>query len=217
MDHNNEPGLPPAYEHIKAPLEPVNYAFSPQQHENTMLLVPPSSLPDSRPQYHISVALNVFNPFSFTTTIRRGGTSNGPKVGEFEMGISSLPGIVTINGVIKFISEVVVEGEWGKHTWKFDSQDTSKHIFWNRSPADLGLYNCYLDRQYKVKIAQYQGHTFKRRPAETTLRVYPEGQKHFDDIVISILILERMRLRPGAPKTNRTPGANFMTEASWWS
>jgi hypothetical protein len=49
-----------------------------------MVLLPPPESPDTRPLYHISVQMNCFMPFSFITSIRRGGTERGEFVGEFE-------------------------------------------------------------------------------------------------------------------------------------
>jgi hypothetical protein len=49
-----------------------------------MLLLPPPDAPDTRPLYHISASLNVFNPSTGVTTIRRGGRADGELVGEFE-------------------------------------------------------------------------------------------------------------------------------------
>ncbi|KAJ6606600.1 hypothetical protein DFH09DRAFT_821178, partial [Mycena vulgaris] len=66
---------------------------------NTLLLLPPSDLPDTRPQYHISVALNCMNPFSYITTIHRGASDSGPYVGEFEMGISTIPATVCLGSL----------------------------------------------------------------------------------------------------------------------
>jgi hypothetical protein len=77
------PGSPPPYDHARVPLHAVNYTFSPQGF-NTLLLLPPSDLQDTRPQYHISVAMNCMNPFSFITTVHKGASDFGPYVGEFE-------------------------------------------------------------------------------------------------------------------------------------
>jgi hypothetical protein len=71
------------YDTARVPTEPIKYTFSPQSF-NTMLLVPPPDVQDTRPLYHISVALNCFIPSSFVTTIRRGASEYGEYVGEFE-------------------------------------------------------------------------------------------------------------------------------------
>lgn len=65
------------------PVGPVTYTFS-RLTSNTMLLLPPPQAPDSRPLFHISVETNCFRPASFLTVVRRGGSAQGPFVGEFE-------------------------------------------------------------------------------------------------------------------------------------
>jgi len=49
-----------------------------------MLLLPPPESQDTRPLYHISVAMNCFIPSSHVTTIRRGASEYGDYVAEFE-------------------------------------------------------------------------------------------------------------------------------------
>ncbi|KAF7338603.1 hypothetical protein MVEN_02086600 [Mycena venus] len=93
---------PPAYDDARVPLEPVNYTLSPQGY-NTLLLLPPPDLQDTRPQYNISVRLNVLNPFSFITTVHKGASDAGPYVGEFEAGISMVASTVTMGDCQKRI------------------------------------------------------------------------------------------------------------------
>jgi hypothetical protein len=72
-----------SYSQARAPTDPVIYTFSPHA-ADSMLLVPPASAPDTRPRYHISVALNIFKPSAGVTTIRRGGSADGEFMGDFE-------------------------------------------------------------------------------------------------------------------------------------
>jgi hypothetical protein len=53
-----------------------------------MLLVPPQGAWNTRPLYHIFASLNIFNPSSGVTTVRRGGHSDGEFVGDFECACS---------------------------------------------------------------------------------------------------------------------------------
>ena len=55
------------YVDARPPTEPITYVFNPSG-ANAMLLLPPSQAADSRPLYHISVAMNVFVPTSFITS-----------------------------------------------------------------------------------------------------------------------------------------------------
>jgi hypothetical protein len=61
----------------------MKYSFSPIDF-NSMVLVPPSDAPDTRPVSHISHQLNPFMPLSTITTIRRGGLATGEIVGDFQ-------------------------------------------------------------------------------------------------------------------------------------
>lgn len=51
---------------------------------NAMVLIPPADAQDTRPQYYITVNMNVFMPLSHITTIYRGANEYGEVVGEFE-------------------------------------------------------------------------------------------------------------------------------------
>ncbi|KAF7359418.1 hypothetical protein MSAN_01284400 [Mycena sanguinolenta] len=207
---------PPAYDEARLPLNPVNYEFSPQGF-NALLLLPPSNLPDTRPLYYISVAMNCMNPFSFITTVHKGASNSGPYVGEFEMGISTIPGTVAIGDCQKRIRDVVhhVHTRW---TWTFRA-DRSQHIRWELPNSSTGIFNCFLasdpyPASPHLKIAQFKGASFNQKGTERTppsmLRVYPTGQPLFDDILLSVLIIERRRLQPPAPQT-------YQTESIWWS
>jgi hypothetical protein len=49
-----------------------------------MILLPSAESPVTRPAYHITVSMNCFVPFSYITSIRRGGTEDEEYVGDFE-------------------------------------------------------------------------------------------------------------------------------------
>lgn len=49
-----------------------------------MLLLPPPEAQDTRPVYHISLAVNCFIPSMYVTTLRRGASEFGKYVAEFE-------------------------------------------------------------------------------------------------------------------------------------
>jgi len=48
-----------------------------------MMVVPPASAPDSRPQYYITVSMDVMMPLAHITTVYRGASEYGEKVGAF--------------------------------------------------------------------------------------------------------------------------------------
>ncbi|KAJ6500394.1 hypothetical protein C8R45DRAFT_66784 [Mycena sanguinolenta] len=130
---------PPAYDEARLPLNPVNYEFSPHGF-NTLLLLPPSNLPDSRALYHISVAMNCLNPLSFITTLHKGASNSGPYVGEFEMGISTIPGTVVMGDCQKRIRDVVHSIHRSRWTWTFRA-DRSQHIRWELPNSSTGIFN----------------------------------------------------------------------------
>jgi hypothetical protein len=61
----------------------MEYTFSPNGF-SSMLVLPPSDAPDTRPIYHISIALDPFIPTAGATTVCRGGHADNEFVGEFE-------------------------------------------------------------------------------------------------------------------------------------
>ncbi|KAJ7093129.1 hypothetical protein C8R44DRAFT_399036 [Mycena epipterygia] len=210
-------GSPPAYDHARVPLHPVNYTFSPQGF-NSLLLLPPPDLPDTRPLYHISVALNCMNPFSFITTVHRGASDSGPYVGEFEMGISTIPATVCMGSSQKTIKDAIRVEHRTRWCWRF-KEDPSQHIRWELNNFSTGLFNCFLasDRHpasTDLKIAQFRGAPYTQKGNERTppsmLRIYPTGQALFDDILVSALIIERKRLHPSSPEI-------YGPRTLWWN
>ncbi|TFK39473.1 hypothetical protein BDQ12DRAFT_734834 [Crucibulum laeve] len=192
---------PPQYVIAKKPTIPVTYTFSPLSF-NSMILVPPADAPDTRPPYNIAVSMNCFIPSSFITTIRRGGTEYGDFVGDFEMGITSMPGTVFIAGEERQISQVLLKaGIQHAAIWTWKPRFDSKRILqWDtRSP----IFTCHLGNSPKrtEPVAMFYPQTLLRNSRTSSgttkkLKVMPEGQEHFDDILMSLLIIERKRLTP---------------------
>ncbi|KAF9451190.1 hypothetical protein P691DRAFT_724711 [Macrolepiota fuliginosa MF-IS2] len=85
---------PPDYAVARYPVRPVRYQFS-SVGSNSMILLPPETAPDTRPVYHITVSMNCFVPYSYITTLRRGGTEAGEYVGDFELGATCDPDLRT--------------------------------------------------------------------------------------------------------------------------
>jgi hypothetical protein len=139
--------------------KPVVFSFSPVSY-NTMLLIPPSTEPDTRPLCTISVALDCFNPTASVTTVRLGGSAeHGEIMGEFEMGISAAPGMVTIGEKRLRLSQVLKkEGRRhdpsGRWMWEFGTGPRAgPRLTWvwvsnvytvRSSPVSL-LFPVYLD------------------------------------------------------------------------
>ncbi|KAJ7349324.1 hypothetical protein DFH08DRAFT_141907 [Mycena albidolilacea] len=164
---------PPAYDAAQVPLVPVNYEFSPRGF-NTLLLLPPPGAQNTRPQYHISVALNCMNPFSFITTVRRGASDTGPYVGEFEMGISTIPGTVVMADCQMKIKEAIRNDPGSRWTWRF-RDDPTQHIRWQLMDSSTGVSNCFFASEphpasTHVKIAQFKGAPVTKRVPNALLR-----------------------------------------------
>ncbi|KAJ7756792.1 hypothetical protein DFH07DRAFT_472266 [Mycena maculata] len=208
-------GSPPTYDDARVPVEAVTYTLSPQGF-NTLLVLPPADWPDSRPRYHIVVSLNCMNPFSFITTIHSGASDSGLFVGEFETGLSTIPGTVCLGDRQRQIKDVLRMQGHPRWMWRF-GDDTTRHLRWeklNLNNFSTGVWNCFFasDRHpapTQLKIAQFQGtpSTGTERTQPATLRVYPPGQALFDEILISVLLVERKRLQPSPPEGS----------TGWWS
>jgi hypothetical protein len=61
-----------------------------------MILVPPADAADTRPLFHISHSLNMFNPPNGCTSLRRGGSAETAIVGEFECVVPYSPSSVLL-------------------------------------------------------------------------------------------------------------------------
>ncbi|KAK0208771.1 hypothetical protein DFS33DRAFT_472994 [Desarmillaria ectypa] len=211
--HTLEPvGRSPGYVVAGTPTTNIVYSFS-HIGDNAMILIPPHDAPDTRPKYHISVRLNCFIPSSYITTIRRGATQEGAMVGDFEMGIADKTATLFIRDKEFPISDVLGKSgsrRGGLWDWKF----VKYGLFWDckKNPRKVRLNKrSDIDRVIQKKIqcfssdrkilfAIFMPVTNLRKPnipAELSqLEVTPQGQPFFDDILMSIMIIERWRLTP---------------------
>ncbi|KAK0233643.1 hypothetical protein IW262DRAFT_1331664 [Armillaria fumosa] len=195
--HSPEPfGRPPDYVIAGTPTTNIVYSFS-DIGDNAMILIPSPNAPDTRPKYHISVRMNCFIPSSYITTIRRGATQEGAIVGDFEMGIADKTATLFIRGKEFPIGDVLGKSgsrRGGLWDWKF----VKYGLFWDckRNPR-----KCFsIDK--KTLFAIFMPVTNLRKPdtpAELPqLEVTPQGQPFFDDILLSVMIIERWRLTPAS-------------------
>ncbi|KAF9041414.1 hypothetical protein BJ165DRAFT_1530141 [Panaeolus papilionaceus] len=175
---------PPQYARARIPTKPVRYTFC-QLSFNTMLLIPPAESQDTRPQYHISVNMNCFVPTSFITTIHRGAIAYGRAVAAFEMGISVEKGRVRFGRYENDISAILDKAD--KH---------ANNTKWTWRPP-----KCHSIGATPVLLATFTPRKLNRaikRPADPpVLEVSPEGQLHFDHLLLALMIVERKRLTPG--------------------
>ncbi|KII93161.1 hypothetical protein PLICRDRAFT_170944 [Plicaturopsis crispa FD-325 SS-3] len=203
---------PPRYEDAPVPIVPLTYQFSPLAGTNSMILVPPATVADTRPKYHISVSMNCFIPSSYITTIRRGGTENGEEVGDFETGKSANVGTVCIRGSEAILSSALIFARnyvvSDNSTWYWRYVQNPLCWQWQKT-GHVKSATCYravfapnsAPKRSDVVLAKFTPRTLLRKhgvaPQMAELTVMPEGQKYFDHIVISILAVERTRLTPG--------------------
>lgn len=177
----------------------LTYTFSSLSY-NSMLLLPPPDAPDTRPQYHISVHMNCFIPTSYITVVRKGATENGQCVGEFEMGLSERRSTVTIGQYETFLSSVL--SRTGSHlNGEYHWRNLDLHLYWDCRGR---LFKCFLINDVtkaRAALAIYESpglHDLRREGIDLVhrLEVMPDGQEHFDLILLSALIVERKRLTP---------------------
>jgi len=72
-----------SYVEALLPTTPVDYSFRLVEGDsNSMVVVPPMDVTDTRPLYHIRVVHDLFDPSFFVTSIRKGG-NDGHFVGDF--------------------------------------------------------------------------------------------------------------------------------------
>ena len=72
-----------SYVEALLPTTPVDYSFRlVEEDPNSMVVVPPTDVTDTRPLYHIRVVHDLFDPSFFVTSIRK-GSDDGHFVGDF--------------------------------------------------------------------------------------------------------------------------------------
>ncbi|KAF8203808.1 hypothetical protein BJ912DRAFT_213450 [Pholiota molesta] len=216
---NTSSTLPPPRYLEEHPKTQITYDFVPQTNTpNSMIMYPPKFLRSHYPTYHISVNMNVFTPFSYITTVRR-DSCDGEVVGDFEMGIAGLrrPNTVCLRGYecpIDEMLEVNTKMFRGGTTYLWRSRkgesgpksDIVDFCWEEMSFATTSTLSCYLGREKTVVnlLAKFMPSTLPRRPGRppnrTRMDVTPKGHDFLDEIVISMLIVERMRTSPSALK-----------------
>ncbi|KAF5329618.1 hypothetical protein D9619_009244 [Psilocybe cf. subviscida] len=199
-------GFRPNQVHGSRPKKKLTYTFSPIG-PNSMVLLPSASAQDSRPQYCIAISLNCFMPLSHITTVYRGSNEYAPRVGEFELGIISISNSrlqMGNNASVSLMSILTKHGsrENGRWSWKPHSEKIS-HLYWDSSivpfeckvkVAGTDVYQ--LVAQFTSNMQPLVGLYAVPTPALSQLEVFPVGQKCLDDILVSLLVVERKRLTP---------------------
>ncbi|KDQ60165.1 hypothetical protein JAAARDRAFT_32542 [Jaapia argillacea MUCL 33604] len=221
----NPPLVPPPNPRVRRPTATgpavTQFAFTPHGY-NSMILIPSFDVlisPEEQAElarYHISVSMNCFVPgVSYTTIIRRGGSSDGEYVGEIETGNPEHKdklGTVRVGQIRMWSSKVLKKGH-GSHkalvfgwknvmTWEFADRCT---LLWNCSDSVKKCYRVTYTgngRETAPLIASLipphvvGDENYIKTTTPAILEINPDtvSQSTFDHVVMSALIMERRRL-----------------------
>ncbi|KAJ3567546.1 hypothetical protein NP233_g6300 [Leucocoprinus birnbaumii] len=205
-EHTSPSEAPPGYDVARTPLMPIRYQFS-NVGPNRMVLLPPAEAPDTRPVYHISVSSNCFVPYSFITTITRGGSPGGELVAEYELGSLVKPNVrpPTINfGRQEYKMRELfgrTKGTANRWTWYSPREDRpfgKQRFEWDFSGMTQDQkVTCKLWYTPYTLLATYTPPELPRPHDQFTqlhtLEVTPDGHEYFDEILLSVLIAESER------------------------
>jgi len=123
-------------------------------------------------------------------TIRRGASEDGSFVGEFDVRLGKMSAYVRMGTTEKWMTEVLVSRSASEMIWKFHPEI----ICWHKQALK---YSCRLKGNQGELLATYHAPNYHARNSAVhrqynhSLQVYPDGQALFDDILISVLILQR--------------------------
>ncbi|KAF8632934.1 hypothetical protein AX15_001543 [Amanita polypyramis BW_CC] len=196
---------PPRYLQAHRPNTNITYTFMPNTDvPNSMTLSPPSYVDGPHAPYWICVNMNCFTPSSHITTIRR-GTSDGEIVGDFELGIAAMkrPSIC-IRGNEYALHDVIESNHrLFRNSWVYKVQEVERTVclYWDENSSNASI-SCFSSKEKTVTnlLARFlfPFHLRKQgRPQEyTRLEVTPHGHDFLDDILMSVLVIERIRTTP---------------------
>ncbi|KAJ7786491.1 hypothetical protein B0H16DRAFT_1490644 [Mycena metata] len=213
FDFQDSKRSPPAsdyeksYRSVRRPSAPITYEFTPLP-SNSMLLAPPPNVKDSQRPYHITVSLNCFTPSSYITIVRK-NSWDGELVGDFEIGTNARnPGTLCLRGNEYPISELlqpqlnVFRTTWDWKVKNFGPENPLM-LYWDDYGGG-GALTCYSsqDRDSAHLLAKFTPRTTLRRQGQPLeppkLLVTPSGHLLFDDLLLSALLIERMRTAPSS-------------------
>ncbi|KAF9482615.1 hypothetical protein BDN70DRAFT_918971 [Pholiota conissans] len=203
---------PPSYAVARVPEHPETYTFSNISISNSsMLLIPPRDAVSQAPLYYIAVGHYPFLPTCLITSVTKGSDEHGPYVGGFKC-VTMMSGqestrfgsqTVTIRGREHLLWQIFTKEpkRKGAQTFRWKPFGSSSRVLvWTCTKwPQPGAFTCYSDnKDSRTKVAEFTTITELLRPAassqQPTLMIMPSGHAHFDDILISALLLERQRL-----------------------
>lgn len=183
---------PPSYMPPRRPPQPITYTFM-SWNASLMLLMPPVSVGDRTPVANIAVTLNLnpFAPLAYVTTVRRGGTTDGALVGEFEIAVSHSRATVKMGNRWERVASVLSQRLNTRHwRWRLSGIE----FFWDcTKKLDDGSPMCICLDSRGSQLASFVPPPIDASPPlpDATLTVFPDGHEYFDHILISSLIVER--------------------------
>ncbi|TFK99676.1 hypothetical protein BDV98DRAFT_605845 [Pterulicium gracile] len=192
------------FPHAPSPTDGVHFDFAPST-SNSMVCRPRGSKHQSIRSYNIAAQMNCFIPGTYTTIVRRGEDESGEVVGDFELYAPDRLPVVSFLGEEKDFSTLLLR----------TGSDRVPHCFlW--TPAKLSWdcrqtpHICVLEQAHgpHVVVAKFTSSRRPRRQGETALpqaelEVLARGMELMDDILLSILIIEQIRLRSGTRRQRR--------------
>ncbi|KAJ3787117.1 hypothetical protein GGU10DRAFT_153453 [Lentinula aff. detonsa] len=198
---SSSPVTPPGYATTTTPMESVTYVFEPRQGESAMFLRPAARIwQEVQHPYYISVNLNCFTPSSHITLIRKHG-QQGELVGDFEIAAKDSKNASTVffRGIEHPIDEVLVNSSrLFRNQWTWKHTESHLVLYWDDSLGGNTIA-CFKskDRTNANLLAKFVPRSHMRRPGRevefTKLEMTPGGHEVFEDVLISALIIERLR------------------------
>ncbi|KIK70700.1 hypothetical protein GYMLUDRAFT_288107 [Collybiopsis luxurians FD-317 M1] len=195
---SSSPATPPGYDTSTRPPEPITYSFEQREGENAMTLR--AHTPEARHPYYISVSMNCFTPSSHITTIRK-YDRNGEVVGDFEIAAKDSKNVNTVflRGNEHPIDDVLVSSSrLFRNHWTWKALDTHSILYWDDGPGGNSIA-CFMskDRTLQTLLAKFTPRSHRRKSGREVeypkLEVTPKGHEVFEDVLISLLIIERLR------------------------
>lgn len=205
IHYGSTPAVPPRYLQAHRPTSNVTYSFVPNTDvPNSMTLVPPSYVEGSHAPYWICVNMNCFTPSSYITTIKR-GTPDGEVVGDFELGIAAMKKpSVCIRGNEHPLSDVIESNhKLFRNSWVYKVQEPERSVclYWDENSGN-GSISCFSSKDKTTAnllakfLPPFHPRKQGRQQEDTRLEVTPHGHDLLDDILMSALIIERIRTTP---------------------
>ncbi|KAI0095036.1 hypothetical protein BDY19DRAFT_62284 [Irpex rosettiformis] len=172
-----------------------------------MALYPPGDMDNQTPLYSIHVAPSCFQPMSFVTTIKRGGTNSKQLVARFELGISRDPPTLFMDNRPYQLQDVFhefrkVKSKLKQDRWRWVRGQCKLQWFYSSDYEAICHYELDPDRTPLAKLLSAAGAYApgglppSAGPPTTKLMVMTPNQALLDEIVVSALLVERKRLTP---------------------